>query len=181
MMDRDTRISRFWGFVESAGFDRNDLVEFSDDDDEPDPSGRKTKRRNLLKAFLTFAKDVTMAVGDEVVDVPVEIPVNEQMDWEQAFIQLSRAFKIVIRYAGLLEEDEDEKNKCGANHIADGFEGKQVYIWEGQHKGRLGIVKQMNNGACRVELETPLFGVGNLVIRGQSLIRYVILFSINHE
>ena len=51
MMDRDTRISRFWGFVESAGFDRNDLVEFSDDDDEPDPSGRKTKRRNLLKAF----------------------------------------------------------------------------------------------------------------------------------
>ncbi len=174
MLGRQERIDRFWRYVKGFGFERKDLSLFANDErDNTDP-----KRRLLMHAFLTFAREVFIEVASDSQQPAqreeLDTTIQEQIRWELQFIALAKSLDISVFYTGpRTSDDEPEERACFVNHRDEGFEGQQVYIWDGHYKGKLGRVKQMNGGACWVDLESVLFGVNTIVIDGQLLLAYV--------
>lgn len=180
MLDREQRIISFWKFALSLGIERERLQRFAKEEQE----GAVTwdSRQRQLPAFLAFARSLSIEVGDEALQIANETVIQEQIGWEGEFIVLAESLGITICYVGPLQvisedkKDEPKAKKCIAKHKDNGFEGQQVYVWDGHYKGRLARVKQMSGGACRIDLETPLFGVSTVVVAGQTLLAYVFVF-----
>lgn len=180
------RTRRFWDFLTSFdedGIRPEVLRRFEERDKTEDVVHR---HQYLLEAFSHFAREVGIEIKD-VDDDNDESSGNqramtrdaltlsrEQARWEFLFIELSRKLNILIRLADSPDSPNDGEAHgtqiCFRDHHDKGFEGQTVYVWYGFHKGKLGTVAQMNNGLCRVKLETTVLNSGIIVIEGQYLV-----------
>lgn len=59
------------------------------------------------------------------------------------------------------------------DHLAIKYEGKKVYVWRGERKGKVGRVISMSGPYARVSLSGTTEGAGIYAIKREYLIRYV--------
>lgn len=50
------------------------------------------------------------------------------------------------------------QRRCHVDHCKYGFEGKEVYVWRGPYKGKLGSILRTSGALSRVSLESAIRG-----------------------
>ncbi|KLO04441.1 hypothetical protein SCHPADRAFT_947692 [Schizopora paradoxa] len=180
MLDVRKRTQEFWRLSKSFGVERKDIVLYAGFGSNPESKDIFSDVYQLLlsRAFCVFAEAVSIEFNDgsseetKVCELSRKRDerLQEQCDWEAAFMELARNLDISLQYIGLPQDDDTSEHQCPIDHRNEGFEGQIVYIWEGAYKGRLGKVMQMSVVRCKVVLESVIFGSSTVFIHGRSLI-----------
>lgn len=66
-------------------------------------------------------------------------------------------------------------DKCRIDHISKGFDDQTVYIWQGTYKGKLALVKQVNAGLAKVQVESAIFASSIMFIEAKYLLACVLI------
>lgn len=183
MHDRKIRIRNFWNLVKIYGIRTKDLVEVAKhkaaSGQEKEGQVQKSFEDDVF-AFWSFADNVYIDLSNEASrdlrendgkDL-IDTPAQEQQRWQSFFNELASRLNIDVQYVGLPlnYEDATQTHVCTIEHEREGFEGQELYIWDGSYKGRFGRLKQMNGPRCKLQLESVMFGVSTIVVDSDRLI-----------